>query len=136
MCTVYSTDITVTVWTILIDSFCFDELVQSLQSCTPLVSVALWSSFFTEFCLFIADREGKRNRKRNADAMNGEDEDLADFEKRPRSQFSNGNDSGQRMKMLLPIKDQGRIIPQMMHMKENDASDVEKDDEEPGKCAL
>lgn len=70
---------------------------------------------------FILSSENKKNRKRRR----GEDEedDSSRYEKNARTQFA--GDNNQRMKMLLPIKDKGRVIPQMVEIEE-----MEEDEEE------
>nr|KAG5707619.1 hypothetical protein BaRGS_031001 [Batillaria attramentaria] len=79
------------------------------------------------FVSSVLKRENKRNRKRPLD--DAEDGEEHEFEKRPRSNFATNN--GQRMKMLLPIKDEGRVIPQMVHMEEEEEKEeMEQEDEE------
>lgn len=70
---------------------------------------------------FILSSENKKNWKRH----HGEDEedDSSRYEKNARTQFA--GDNNQRMKMLLPIKDKGRVIPQMVEIEE-----MEEDEEE------
>lgn len=80
----------------------------------------LWQKIYI-MPLFILSSENKKSRKRRR----GEDEedDSSRYEKNARTQFA--GDNNQRMKMLLPIKDKGRVIPQMVEIEE-----MEEDEEE------
>ena len=62
--------------------------------------------------------ENRKNRKRR---LEDGDDDSARYEKTARTQFA--EDSGAKMKMLLPIKDKGRVIPQMVELEEENEED-------------
>ncbi|KAK7110009.1 nucleolar complex protein 3 homolog [Littorina saxatilis] len=76
---------------------------------------------------FIASSTDRKNRKRRLDE---DEDDSSKYEKRSRTQFS--GEDGQKMKMLLPIKDKGRIIPQMVNVEEQEeeADEIEAEGSE------
>ena len=76
-------------------------------------------------------REKKKSRKRRH-GDDDEEDDISKYEKTARTQFA--GDNGQRMKMLLPIKDKGRVIPQMVELEgmEEEESEMEETSQEKG----
>ncbi|KAL8621272.1 hypothetical protein ACOMHN_008097 [Nucella lapillus] len=57
----------------------------------------------------------RKNRKRKNEES---DDDSSKYEKKARLQFP--GESNQRMKMLLPIKDKGKVIPKMMELEDSE----------------
>ena len=83
-----------------------------------------WGLFFLS--------ESKTRKRKNREET--EEDESSKYEKMARTQFT-GETGTPNVKMLLPIKDKGRVIPKMMEVEESDdAAEEEEESAEEENC--
>ncbi|XP_076438020.1 nucleolar complex protein 3 homolog [Babylonia areolata] len=75
----------------------------------------------------LAANVSRKNRKRKSEDEH--EDDSSKYEKKARGQIS--GDSDQRLKMLLPIKDKGKVIPKMMELESEEEEEVQEETSQP-----